>query len=508
MSAHDRHGHAELEHDLIRAVHDLAPEPAPDLLARAMRAVESTPQRRGLLRTAGPGGWGWSTLAAMTAGTLAAVAIGFSAASLIGTPPASSSAPPRLSPSASGSPQESRAALEPDAEWEQIELPDPAPGVDGGAVPTDIVGFGGGYVVVGSVEGFCGSDILTPEPGCGDRLADLTDEPRLQAAVVWTSEDARSWELIESPTFERGSMLDAATDGERLVVAGRVLDSPQYGSFDGEPAVWTSTDGRHWDVAASGGSLPALVEWTPNGWVGVRNTTGEGPGGLIVDAGPQFFASEDGLTWSPVTDPGGLGPGRVEDLAVDDVGTVVAVGYHEISTTEGLLESSTPLAWRTVDGHTWEPAPVQPAFAFGGASGGLYMQAISRTSDVWMALGRADDVEDGVGAWTSSDGLSWTRQPEGSAPDGETAEADYVTVNLLFNTDPGLVATGTVPGESGSETAVWLSADGSTWELVRANALASWGIRALLADGNLVLAAAADSPSTDNYLPIVLVATR
>lgn len=521
----------DLERDLGRVLREMAPSPKADAVERAMRAVDSTPQRRPLLRQGGRRRWpAWATLAVVAAGALAGVAFSLAATSPTGTgasPSPAGSVEPLASADAGGSSTPIRSAspaasprptddgaepigvLGPDAAWEAIDLPDPAPGVDGGAVPSDIVAFGGGYVVVGSVEGFCGSDILIPEPGCDERLAELTDDPRLRSATVWISDDGRSWEMVESSTFERGAMLDAATDGERIIVSGRVFDSPaSFGSTAGDPAIWSSTDGRHWELAAAGGALPELVERTPNGWVGVRTIRGEGPGGLIVDHGPQFFASDDGVTWTPVSTPVQLGPGRAEALAVDVGGRVVAVGYHEVITADGLLESSIGLAWRTDDGVSWEAARGQEALAMDGQPGGLYLQAVAAVDDGWMAFGRADDAEGGVGGWRSGDGLTWERLPEDRVPAGGTEGMDSVSVNLLLYADPGLVAAGSSPGSSGSEASIWLSADGSRWDLVRAHELASGGIRALAVDGDLVLAAAARSPSTDNYLPVVLLADR
>lgn len=527
MSERNDLGSPDFERVLARALDELAPAPGPELMKQTLHLIESEPQRDGRSLPVLRPWWGWGATAVLAAGIVVGAAVGLSAASLIAdepppsgpavtdSPTGSADGASSSSPVASGSPvlppddPDPGPPHDPNADWERIDLPDPAPGVDGGGKPADLVAFGDRYVIVGSVDGFCGSDILRPTPGCAERLAELTDAPRLQAAAVWISEDARTWELLESPTFERATMVTAATDGERIIVAGIALGprGPLGFSSEGTPTVWMSMDGRQWDIAASGSPLPEFVEWTPNGWVGVRNTRIEGRGGLIVDGGPQFLASENGEVWSPINEPGELGPGRVEDLAVDDSGTVVAVGYHEVVTTEGLLESSRPLAWRTTDGRTWESAPDQDAFVFDGP-GGLYMQTVAATSDGWMALGRADDMLDGVGSWTSRDGLTWSRLPELSVPAGVTPAAEYVTVGQLLWTDPGLVATGTVAGEGGSANAVWISADGATWERVPDQPTLEGGISALIADGELVVAAGGRNPSTDNYLPVVYLTTR
>lgn len=508
---------SELERALQQTLPELIAPPSGALLERTLRQVAATPQRRtGAFRIPRLSTRaGWSSMVVAAAAAVAGIVVGGSAVLLIANRPPASPPPATVSPSASATASSSASALptatpravQPEATWERIDLADPAAGVDGGGRPAEIIAFGDRYVVVGSVDGYCGNDILVPAPGCSERLEALTDEPRLQAAAVWISEDARSWDLVESPSFERGRMFDATTDGERIVVAGSVLDSPVvYGSIEGTATVWISTDAQRWEIAASGGPLPEFVEWTPNGWVGVRNTETQGPGFLIADGGPQFLASEDGEVWVPVTEPGDLGPGRVVDLAFDGTGTVIAVGYDEVVTAEGMLDSSTPLSWRTTDGRTWEVAPRQDAFIFDGPAGGLYLQTISATPEGWMALGRADDTPDGVGAWASRDGLTWARLPELSAPGGVLPDAEYVTVQQLFWTDPGLIATGGLPGETGTEFAVWVSADGKTWDLMHRQPGA--GFNTLIVDGDLVVSAGTSSASSDNPVPAVYLTTR
>lgn len=528
MSERNNLGRPDFERALVQAFDELAPAPGPELLKQTLHLIESEPQRDGRSLPVLRPWWGWGATAVLALGIVVGAAVGLSAASLIadeplpsgpaltGSPTGSADGASGSTPAASGSPvsppddPDPGPPHDPNADWERIDLPDPAPGVDGGGRPADIVEFRDHYVVVGSVDGFCGSDILMPAPGCEERLREFTGVGRLQDAAVWISEEARTWELLESSTFERATMVSAATDGERIIVAGLALDPPGIlgVSTGGTATIWVSMDGRQWDIAASGSPLPEFVEWTSNGWIGVRNTQILGPGGRFVDGSPQFLESEDGEVWSPVAEPAELGPGRVEDLAVDATGTVIAVGYHSVVTTEGLLDSSTALAWRTTDGRSWELAPEQDALVINGP-GGLFMQTVAATSDGWMALGRADDMLDGVGSWTSRDGLTWSRLPDESAPAGESPEErEYVTVAHLLWTDPGLVATGTVAGEGGSRNAVWVSADGETWERVPDQPTLEGGISALIADGDVVIAAGGRYPSTDNYLPVVYLTTR
>ncbi|MGH2401650.1 MAG: hypothetical protein ACRDE6_02970, partial [Candidatus Limnocylindria bacterium] len=208
---------------------------------------------------------------------------------------------------------------------------------------------------------------------------------------MWTSTDGRAWELIQSEAFDAGHVTDAATDGERIVVTGEIGDLLLELGGEGRGAMWTSTDGRVWEVVEPDGPIPEYLEWTANGWIGVRNTRAL-EGTYYVDAGPEFLASSDGLRWEVVTEGGALGRGRVADLAVDLTGTTaIAVGYHEMVSEAGLLESGSGVAWRTRDGRSWEGAPDQQSLVSTGP-GGLYLQSVTATDDGWLGVGRADDA--------------------------------------------------------------------------------------------------------------------
>ncbi|HEX7197540.1 MAG TPA: hypothetical protein VF364_12000, partial [Candidatus Limnocylindria bacterium] len=396
----------DLERDLRAALDELAPAPDPGTLSTVTRRIAATPQRAVGTRQWPPT---WRAMALAAAGVVAGVGVGLSVARLIDESPsvsgpastadAHASAHVTLRPSASRPPA---AAHDRDADWERLDLPDPAPGVFGGGTPGDIIEFGDAFVIVGSARGHCASDIHAPPDNCSINLAALTSEDVYQAAAAWVSDDGRRWELIASDSFDGGQMRHAATDGHRIVATGALLDP--LGTERGA-ALWVSPDGRTWEMVTSDGPVPEHVAWTAHGWIGVRNTQAL-EAGRYVDAGPQFLRSDDGISWQITAEPDETGQGRVEDLAADPAGTtVIAVGYEEAVNEEGALDSSTAVVWRTLDGQVWERAPDQETFMIGPPSI-TYMFGVTATASGWVALGIAANSGDyDSGAWTSADGL-------------------------------------------------------------------------------------------------------
>lgn len=498
----------ELEQALEQTLPELAVAPSGGLLERTLRQVAATPQRmpspfRLPRPTARPG---WSSIVVAAAAALAGIVVGGSAVLLIADPPPASppsaSASPESTATVEGSPTVTPMAMPSDGQaspyaWERIDMPDPAVGMLGGGLPQDVIVFGGEYVVVGSLRAACASDITLPPPNCEEVLSELTSDGELQSAVVWTSGDGRTWELVpEQAAFDLGAMHHAATDGQRIVVAGR-RGGPSITErhTEGPPAIWVSDDGRAWELADTGDVLPEHIASTANGFVGARNT----------DEGPQFFASDDGRAWDATTTAGDHGLGQVEDLAVgEDGNTIVAVGYHEVVNADGLLDSSTAAAWKSPDGRSWERAPDQEAFVIGSV-GGTHMFAVAHTASSWVALGLApNDGEYDSGAWTSPDGLRWTRIPAIASPTGLDA-----TVSGVTWTGEELVATGTISGEGGSVVAMWLSADGTEWNSVSGQpALTEGSPAALIAQSGVVLAVGARQTETDHWVGVVWIASR
>lgn len=506
----------DLERELGAALRELAPTPRAGSLARAMSRVADTPQRTGRLGALesdtgstrrGQGIRRWQVAAAALVGVVAGIAVGLAAGGMlaergpaVGQSSASPNATTSPSPSevpSSGTPEPSSvppAPHDPDATWDRHDLRDPAPGVFGGGFPSEVVAYGGGYVVVGSAQGSCASDIHQPPPDCDESQSALTGDPIHQAAAVWTSSDGRKWELIESDAFARGRMQHVASDGHLLVASGERSRSPVELGASLEPALWRSSDGRSWELVETDGPIPEHLTRTSAGWIGARNS----------DGGPEFLVSADGLDWTVTSPAGTLGEGHVADLvAAVDGGGALAVGYDEVLNPEHLLDSSSAAAWQTSDGSTWTRAAGQGAFV-SGSPNYTWMFAAAAIPDGWVAVGRAADWgEHDTAVWKSSDGANWERIPAAASPAGDA------TLDSVTWTDPGLIVGGTLSSATGSAAALWVSADGTSWDPVRRReAFEDGSIRDTVASGSVVLAIGTYPSGPDHWTPAVWRSTR
>jgi hypothetical protein len=114
--------------------------------------------------------------------------------------------------------------------------------------------------------------------------------------------------------------------------------------------------------------------------------------------------------------------------------------------------------WRSADGVDWQPVPDDPV-AFADAE----VRAIARLDSGYVAVGTVGNVQDITGsvAWTSPDGVAWTRIDDDALARGRAvalAEAPF----------GGLVAVGSDVGED--EAFAWLSPDGRSWTLAPSEA--------------------------------------
>ena len=192
------------------------------------------------------------------------------------------------------------------------------------------------------------------------------------------------------------------------------------------------------------------VVWTGSQFLGFGTT----------DAGGTILASPDGSAWHlQAVLPGDVGIGG---LAVDAAGRLVAVGSS----------GSSARSWTSTDAVDWTASPTSSSLA-PAAGDSLGMSAVVATANGWLAVGgeRSPCTVDCDGAvvravaWTSTDGLHWTRQP------GSTS-LDRATMNDVVPGGPGFIAVGLAPDHPGSTTAVaihavvWTSSDGTAWSRV------------------------------------------
>jgi hypothetical protein len=247
------------------------------------------------------------------------------------------------------------------------------------------------------------------------------------AAAAWSQSDG---------AWQRGDVEDAEDVDRLRTVASGAGGLVAFGGGDDQPSTgWTSDDGTVWTPFAAEGIDVRVNAVTADGagWVAVGDRIAPEGGG---SAAGVVLRSDDGVTWTVVTDRLRAGDGTVSDVAVGD-GVVVAVGFD------------------TAGGRIWRD-PASQRRPIGGDVAGTSIQGVAATGDGFVALGRnLGDLR--AVAWTSQDGETWERHDlEGDAfePTDE--------VNDLTATDDGLVAAGSSPDGG----VLWTSDDGLSWTRV------------------------------------------
>jgi hypothetical protein len=281
-------------------------------------------------------------------------------------------------------------------------------------------------------------------------------------AAVWTSPDGVTWARVFQSDNELGGsgsqhMYSVTAGGLGFVAVGS-----EWSGGDEDAAVWTSPDGFTWtrvphDESVFGGE----------GGQCMNSVAAGGPGLVVVGHEVQdpenwdaaVWISPDGLTWTRVPHDdavfGGPGMRSMRSVAVGGPG-LVAVGWD---TPDG---DSNAAVWTSPDGLSWTRVPHDEA-VFGG-TGDQGMQSVTAGGPGLVAVGNEWLHGDSDAAvWTSPDGLTWTRVPHDEAEFGGTSNEGMGSVSLGA---PGLVATGSILMSNNRDAAAWTSPDGVIWTRV------------------------------------------
>jgi hypothetical protein len=205
---------------------------------------------------------------------------------------------------------------------------------------------------------------------------------------MWSSADGRAWRRLPdaaTAAFGRAMLGPVAAGRDGLVVFGWRV--PVQASKPILPAVWTSTDGRTWQVRKQFATTfpDSVVEGltaSVNGFAAVgRNTGLEAPRG----AGAAWW-SEDGTAWAAATVP----------VSTDDQTSVYTAASGLLATGD-----AGRVFWFSRDGRSWSTAEAS-AFPFASRAGNPVLLS-DGSRMVAVGVDRA-----GVrGTWVSSDGMEW-----------------------------------------------------------------------------------------------------
>ena len=263
------------------------------------------------------------------------------------------------------------------------------------------------------------------------------------------------------------SVQGVVAGGPGLVAVGSDASGGDSGYPDPDAAVWTSVDGLAWarvphDEAVFGGTCPQN-SYGNDCAQGMYGLAAGGPGLVAVgyesdspgmEENAAVWTSADGLTWTQVRHDEAVfgGPDNQSMVGVVAGGPgLVAVGYDESS---GDRDAA---AWTSVDGVTWTRVPHDEA-VFGGP-GWQAMEGVAAGGPGLVAVGY-DASDRGAAVWTSDDGLAWTQAPYDAAVFG-SLQLESVAAAV-----PGLVAVGSDSSGGDPDAAVITSADGLVWRRV------------------------------------------
>jgi hypothetical protein len=247
---------------------------------------------------------------------------------------------------------------------------------------------------------------------------------------------------VDPEIFGLVTVTDGAAAAGRLVLAGC------EGFHDGTLGfpVWWSDGPRGWQRAQGPGEVGCItqIEASPFGFF----ATGTG-----VQGG---FSSIDGVVWEPLELAAGFGFEHAGQLGVV---FAIFVSPHDDRVTllysaAAQAESRIATLVTTTDGKTWEQGPADSAALFDSSD----ISAVIEGGPGLIAVGASPGGEfvPSAAVFTSPNGLEWTRRTPRNADFNDKAMEDVMAVGA------GFVAVGGDFFETGLMTA-WTSPDGVEW---------------------------------------------
>ncbi len=349
-------------------------------------------------------------------------------------------------------------------------------------------GFVALTVFVALVSSACGPASTTPTTSA---RATGTPQPSPELGIDWGRsapvERPEEAFMVASPTPGPTERTDIVRSGHPLHFPGQAIMADVAGLPGGgfvavgyvypgwRPVSWTSPDAVTWSLSRLG-----TTEFTFPVALAVQEDT-------IVAVGrsgklPVAWTSADGRTWQVRLVPmlGSAGVAERMTTVVATRGGFLAGG----SVGPELFERHARF-WLSADGESWEPVPDDDA-----ALAGAEVRSIVPLGSGFVAVGVLGSGQRPTGsvAWTSPDGVRWTRI---DAPELLLGRA----VALIAAPFGGLVAVGSDLNEQ--EALVWLSADGSSWHLIAGEPSRRYDGKVRMTD---IVAVGSDLVAVGNYV--------
>jgi hypothetical protein len=254
--------------------------------------------------------------------------------------------------------------------------------------------------------------------------------------TVWISPDGYEWSPVPSENDTSGS------HGPNDFVAGIAAHDDLLVIVEQETA-WTSPDGITWSQVPPGTFRHNVEE--------LRGVIAGGPG--FVAFGGAIWTSPDGHTWTRVPDDPDVLTVDIAAMTIGGPGLVALGASHE---------DCMPVVLTSSDGYSWTRLPPDPS-VFGndptcglGGPGEMRIRGVATGGRGLVAVG---SYMEQASAWTSPDGIAWTRVPDDPAVFDVLPHGEYSEMTSLAAVGDGLVAV----GRRGGKAAVWTSHNGFTW---------------------------------------------
>jgi hypothetical protein len=265
--------------------------------------------------------------------------------------------------------------------------------------------------------------------------------------TAWTSDDGSTWTLRAMEDTPFTFPVSLARGSNGTLVA--------VGRSGSDPVAWTSPDGVTWtphEVPVLGTDRTAermtSVFATATGFV-----AGGSVGPELLDRHARFWTSPDGSTWTPVPDDdAAFANAEVRSIATLANGGLVAVGVA------GSFQQPTgSVAWTSSDGVRWTRVD-DPQF-----SGALLVSSTGMSPVGLVAVGSDLDRRNAV-AFTSGDGVTWKRAPDEPSRQHSGGYAWMTDVTVVGDE---LIGVGTLQGLQRGTAISWVSKDGLAWQQAR-----------------------------------------
>lgn len=209
--------------------------------------------------------------------------------------------------------------------------------------------------------------------------------------------------------------------------------------------------------------LPAAAEFGGDGDQAMLAIVAGGPGVVAVgsdssggDDDAAVWTSPDGIVWSRVIHDESVFGGPGEQV----IRAVVAIPTGLVAMGFEEIDGGRDAAvWNSADGTTWQRV-IDPALA-GPGDQAIYGGTASDQGVI--AVGSDTAFDDGVAAiWVSADGRSWERLDHQAGLGGPGEQA----MLAITAGGPGYVAVGYDAPNGDRDGAAWTSVDGVTWDRV------------------------------------------